>query len=202
MKSPFVLLGAAAGVALIALVVVFFAGERGGPSPVVALPSSATALYYEVSVHTRDGKEVTLAPKQVTCTLVAALSESEGLYDCPAPYDLTPYLSPEPVVQKAPSPGHALSVGRERNLVTFVKAATIVSGLPANSWQTVQINYGATLSAPVAVQGQELAKGETGHIENTTNQNTTRGVFSTNFKFRANTNGSGYMGTEWLAIGN
>ena len=154
-----------------------------GPEPAAALPEAVEAIYGPVVITSRDGKELEMPEAEVTCVLVALRSKSEGIYDCPAPYDLDDLLS-KPL---AAAPG---SIGRSE-LAVFVRAFTRVSGLPANSWQTVRINYGTTLSSPVVVIGEELEGGESGHIENTSSPRTSRGVFGSYFYYRAQTNGDG-----------
>ena len=62
----------------------------------------------------------------------------------------------------------------------------------------MQIQYGLWLNNPVVTLGDELAKGETGHIEYPYDTDRVRGVANTYFFYRAQTNGSGYLGTDWL----
>ena len=165
---------------------------RGSSSPAVALPSSAQARYYNMTVTTSDGREFELPDKTVTCSLDFTVSAEEGVYNCPAPYDLESLLAP-PQVSASPV----------ANALAFVEidAATLIWGLPANSWQTGQISYGESLSSANVLLGQELTGGETGHIENVVWPDFSFGVHPSYFYYRAKTNSSGYMGTEWLVRG-
>ncbi len=189
MRRLFVLGSVAAiiGVAAFVLISALFGGG-GRPGPAAALPATVQGTFGEIALHTRDGRDVVLPATDVTCTLQNALSETEGLYDCPAPYDLTPYLLPP--VSAAVGP-EGIMAGRSPDALVFVRSNFIISGFPANTWQTVQVNYGTTLTSPYqVVLGAELTKGETGHIENTSSPNTSRGVFGTSFRYRATTNSS------------
>lgn len=166
---------------------------QGSSSPAVALPESTQARYYDMTVTTSDGREFELPDKTVTCPLEFTVSAEEGVYNCPAPHDIEALLAP-PQVSANPAAANAAA------LVT-IDAATIIWGLPANSWVTAQIQYGASLSSANVLLGQEFTNGETGHIENVAWPDFSRGVHGTFFYYRAKTNSSGYMGTEWLVRG-
>ena len=166
---------------------------RGASSPAAAaLPESAQARYHDMTVITADGREFELPGKTVTCSLELAVSVEEGVYNCPAPHDIKALLAP-PQVSASPV----------ANALTFVEidAATIFWGLPANSWQTAQIQYGESLSSANVLLGEELSSGQSGHIENNTWPDFSRGVHPSFFYYRAQTNSSGWMATEWLARG-
>ena len=165
---------------------------RGSSSPAVALPSSAQARFYDMTVTTSDGREFELPDKTVTCSLDFTVSAEEGVYNCPAPHDIEALLAP-PQVSASPV----------ANALAFVEidAATIVGGLSPNTWQTLQIQYGDSLSSANVLLGQELTGGQTGHIENVVWKDFSRGVHPSYFYYRAKTNSSGYMGTEWLVRG-
>lgn len=169
----------------------FFA--RGQSSPAVAaLPETVQARYYNMTVTTSDGREFELPDKTVTCSLESAVSAEEGLYGCPAPHDIQSLLTP-PQVSLSPAVSSAALVE--------IDAATIVYGLPPNSWQTVQIHYGTTLNSANVMLGPELTGGQDGHIENTVWPDYSLGVHPTYFYYRSKSNSSGYMGTDWLARG-
>lgn len=166
---------------------------RGSSSPAAALPESAQARYFDVTVTTSDGREFELPDKTVTCSLELTVSAAEGVYNCPAPHDIGALLSP-PQVSVDPLAANAA-------IMVEIDAATLFWGLPPNSWQTAQIQYGETLSSANVLLGEELASGDSGHIENSVWQDFSRGVSPSYFLYRAKTNSSGYMGTEWLARG-
>jgi|SRR3990170_1997501 len=166
---------------------------RGPSDPVVALPESAQARYFDVTVTTLDGREFQLPDKTVTCSLEFTAAVEDGVYNCPAPFDLESLLAP-PQVSESPRSAND-------SALIEIDAGTIVWGLPASSWQTAQIQYGATLSSANVLLGEELTGGEAGHIENIVSPEISRGVHPSYFYYRAKTNASGYMGTEWLARG-
>ncbi len=178
------------GVGLIVSLVIW---QLGASQRAAAVPATAQARYYDITVTTGGGKEFNLPDKTVTCGLEFLASPEEGVYNCPAPYDIQALLSPPMAFAGAVS-GMAL-------VDVEIDAGTIVSGLPANSWQTVQIGYGATLTSANVFLGEELTEGQNGHIENTSLPNISRGVHPSYFYYRSYTNSSGYMGTEWLAKG-
>jgi hypothetical protein len=190
---PFVALGSA-------LTVGVFLG--GSSNPAMALPESAQARYFDITVATTDGRQVELPEKVVTCPLDLTISAAEGLYRCPAPYDIDALLKAAPqVLAIDPASGFGPGSLASTPVLIEIDAATLVYGLPANSWQTVQIEYGATLTSTNVLLGEELTSGQSGHIENTAWPDFSRGVHPSYFYYRANTNGSGFMGTEWLARG-
>jgi hypothetical protein len=165
----------------------------GSSSPAAAaLPESVQARYFDMTVTTSDGREFQLPDKTVTCSLEFAVSAEEGVYDCPAPHDIESLLAP-PQVSASPA-ANALAL-------VEIDAATLIWGLPANSWQTAQIQYGDSLSSANVLLGEELTSGQSGHIENSAWPDYSRGVHASYFYYRAQTNSSGYMGTEWLARG-
>jgi len=167
---------------------------RGHSSPAVAaLPETVQARYFNMTVTTLDGREFELPDKTVTCSLDSALSAEEGLYSCPAPHDIQALLTP-PQVSANP-------VASSAAVLIEIDAATLLYGAPANSWQTVQIYYGMTLSSANVMLGEELTSGQSGHIENIAWPDFSRGVHPSYFYYRAETNSSGWMGTEWLARG-
>jgi hypothetical protein len=167
------------------------------PNSAEALPGTARATFHSVGFSTSQGVDVSFPSKEVICTLVGTRTESEGIYECPAPYDLSQYAPvPEPQTSRVPPTTPILDDSGADSL-SFIKSAVVVSGLPANSWQTLQIQYGLWLTGPFVTLGNELTKGETGHIEHfTLNPDTTRGVANTYFYMRGQTNGSGYLGTD------
>ena len=186
--------------ALVAIVVVIAGGlsafllwPRGAPGAVAALPQSASATYYDMTVTTSDGRVFELPDKTVTCSLEFPVSSEEGVYNCPAPHDIEALLAP-PQVSADPLVASA-------TVVITIDAATQFCSLPANSWQTGQIDYGESLSSANVVLGEEYTSGESGHIENTVWQDFSRGVHPSYFYYRAKTNSSGCMGTEWLVRG-
>ncbi|MEE8201094.1 MAG: hypothetical protein V3R29_07990 [Candidatus Acidoferrales bacterium] len=79
---------------------------QGSSSPAAALPESAQARYYNMTVTTLDGKEFELPDKTVTCSLELAVSTEEGVYNCPAPYDIEALLAP-PQVSASPVAANA-----------------------------------------------------------------------------------------------
>lgn len=166
---------------------------KGSSGTVAALPESAQARYIDMTVTTSDGSEFELPDRTVTCSLELVRESGEGVYSCPEPHDINTLISP-PQVSADPFAANAATL-------VEVDAATIFWGFPANTWQTVQINYGVTLSSANVFLGPELTAGETGHIENSVWPDFTRGVGATSFLYRAKANSSGYLGTEWLARG-
>ena len=177
------------GAALLALL--FWPGASSDTAE--ALPGSVQGRYYDMTVATSDGREFNLPDQDVTCPLEFTAAGGEGVYNCPAPHDISDLLTP-PQVSTDPFASTAA-------VLVEIDAASLVSGFPANTWQIVQINYGETLSSANVFLGQELTGGETGHIENNIWQDFSRGVFSSAFYYRAKANSSGYLGTEWLARG-
>jgi hypothetical protein len=168
----------------------------------MALPESAQARYYDITVVSADGKQIELPEKVVRCPLDVAVSAVEGLYRCPAPYDIEELLEEAPqVLAVDPTSGFDWRSIASALALVEVDAGTLVYGLPTNSWQTVQIEYGLTLNSANVLLGAELTNGETGHIENTAWPEFTRGVHPSSFYYRAKTNSYGYLGTEWLARG-
>ena len=166
---------------------------RGASNPAAAaLPGSVQARYYDMTVTTSDGKEFELPDKTVTCSLDFALTAEEGMYSCPAPHDIQALLTP-PQVSASPVLNSLVLVE--------IDAAALFWGIPPNSWQTVQIQYGASLSSANVLLGEEYTSGETGHIENIAWPDFSRGVHPSYFYYRGKANSSGYMGTEWLARG-
>lgn len=167
---------------------------RGAPDPAMAaLPRTVQAQFYNMTVTTSDGREFELPDKTVTCSLESAVSAEEGLYSCPAPHDIQALLTP-PQVSLSP----VLSTAAD---LVEIDAATLAYGLPANSWQTLQIYYGTTLSSANVMLGPELTDGQYGHIENVAWPDYSLGVHPSYFYYRAKANSSGSMGTEWLARG-
>lgn len=186
--------------ALVAIVVVIAGGlsasllwPRGTPGTVAALPQSASATYYGMTVTTSDGRVFELPDKTVTCSLDLTVSSKEGVYNCPAPHDIEALLAPPQVSADA--------LAASAQVVIEIDAATLFCSLPANSWATGQIMYGESLSSANVLLGEEYTNGETGHIENTTWPDLSRGVHPDYFYYKAKTNSSGCMGTEWLARG-
>jgi hypothetical protein len=166
----------------------------GAPSDTAeALPSSVQGRYFDMTVTASDGREFNLPDKVVTCPLEFTASDGEGVYNCPAPHNISDLLTPP---QVSTDPFATTSA-----VIVEIDAASLAWGFPADTWQTVQINYGATLSSANVFLGQELTGGETGHIENNSWQDYSRGVFPSSFNYRAKANSSGYLGTEWLARG-
>ena len=190
MYARFALLGV---VLFAAAAVTFVVWPSGSSGPAHALPGTARGFYQDITVTRSDGREFDLPDREVVCSLVTVVGGQEGLYTCPAPYDVEALLA-EPQVSVDPMVASSLAI-------VEIDAATTVSGLPANSWGTVQIYYGATLSSANVLLGEELTGGESGHIENTVWPDTARGVHPTYFYFRGISNGSGYLGTEWLVRG-
>jgi len=158
-----------------------------------ALPGSVQGRYFDMTVTTSDGREFNLPDQAVTCPLEFTASDGEGVYNCPTPHDINDLLTP-PQVSTNPFATTAA-------VLVEIDAASLIWGFPANTWQIVQISYGATLSSANVLLGEELTGGETGHIENNIWQDYSRGVFPSSFNYRAKANSSGYLGTEWLARG-
>lgn len=177
---------------LVGIVTAVALWSRQSPATVAAPPETAQARYLDMTVTTSDGREFELPDTTVACDLDFVAPEGEGVYSCPAPHDLSELLNPPQVSSNA--------LARAEVLVE-IDAATIFWGLPANSWQIAQIEYGETLNSANVMLGAELTGSETGHIENNVGANYSRGVHATLFYYRAKTNSSGYMGTEWLARG-
>lgn len=174
-----------------ALLVALF-WPRGAPVA-AALPETVQTQFYNMTVTTSDGREFELPDKTVTCSLDSSVSAEEGLYSCPAPHDIDALLSPAKV---SLSP-----VVSSVAVLIEIDAATLAYGLPANSWQTLQIYYGTTLSSANVMLGTEFTNGQSGHIENVVWPDISRGVHPIYFYYRGQTNSSGSMGTEWLARG-
>ncbi|MEX0801314.1 MAG: hypothetical protein WD379_08865 [Dehalococcoidia bacterium] len=160
--------------------------------PADALPQSVQGRFFDMTVVTTDGKEFELPDKTVTCPLEFTASDGEGVYSCPAPHDISDLLTPAQV-SRDPLTSSAVLVE--------IDAASLFWGFPANSWQIVQINYGESLSSANVLLGEELTNGETGHIENNVWPDFSRGVQPSSFHYKAKTNSSGYLGTEWMARG-
>jgi len=158
-----------------------------------ALPGSVQGRYFDMTVTTSDGREFNLPDQAVTCPLEFTASDGEGVYNCPTPHDINDLLTP-PQVSTNPFATTAA-------VLVEIDAASLIWGFPANTWQIVQISYGASLSSANVLLGEELTGGETGHIENNIWQDFSRGVFPSAFYYRAKANSSGYLGTEWLARG-
>ena len=171
----------------------FLLWPRGTPGAVAALPQSARATYYDMTVTTSDGRSFELPDKAVTCSLEFPVSSEEGVYNCPAPHDIEALLAP-PQVSADPLVASAA-------VLIEIDAATIICNLPANSWITGQMMYGDTLSSANVLLGQDYTNGETGHIENTAWPDYSRGIHPSYFYYKAKTNSSGCMGTEWLVRG-
>ena len=167
---------------------------RGDSSPAVAaLPQTIQARYYDMTVTISDGRELELPDKTVTCSLEAAISVEEAIYNCPAPHNIESFLAPPQVSAGIPA--------KSALAVVMIDAASMIWGLPPNSWQTVQLQYGATLNSANVFLGEEFTGGQSGHIENVVWPDFSRGVHPTYFYYRAQANSSGYMGTEWLVRG-
>jgi len=158
-----------------------------------ALPGSVQGRYFDMTVSTSDGREFNLPDQVVTCPLEFTASDGEGVYDCPAPHNVGELLTPP---QVSTDPFATTSA-----VIVEIDAASLAWGFPANTWQIVQISYGATLSSANVFLGAELTGGETGHIENNIWPDYSRGVTPISFYYRAKANSSGYIGTEWLARG-
>lgn len=158
-----------------------------------ALPQAVQGRYFDMTVTTSDGREFELPDKEITCPLVFEVADGEGLYDCPSPHDISDLLAP-PQVSGDPL------VASSAALVE-IDAASIFWGFSPNTWNSVQIYYGGSLSSANVLLGPEFTRGESGHIENNVWPDFSRGVFSNSFRYRAKANSSGYMGTEWLVRG-
>ena len=178
-----------AGAALLTLL--FWPGASSDTAE--ALPGSVQGRYFDMTVTTSDGREFNLPDQVVTCPLEFTASDGAGVYNCPAPHDISDLLTP-PQVSADPFATTAA-------VLVEIDAASLFSGFPANTWQIVQINYGESLSSANVFLGQELTGGETGHIENSIWQDFSRGVSPSSFYYRAKANSSGYLGTEWMARG-
>ena len=175
------------------LLALFFRQGQTNPA-VAALPETVQARYSNMTVTTSDGREFQLPDRTIVCTLSVPATAEEGIYSCPAPHDIDALLAPAQVS------GNPFVAAKAAALVE-IDATTFAYGLPANSWQTLQIYYGTTLNSANVMLGAELTGGETGHVENVVWPDFSSGVHPTYFYYRAKTNGSGYMGTEWLARG-
>lgn len=180
--------GLAGLVALAAAAAVLIMGSGGS----LAVPAEVPGGVGPIHVITGDGRMFTFPEVAVTCTLAGFKENSdEPVYACPVPYDINALVA-------GASTGSTDADAPD----TIVTGYGYASGLPSGEWRTMQVYYGYTFGTrPNVALGPTLGYGETGHIENTTSPNTTRGVFTTYFYYRAKVNGSGYIGTEWVAIG-
>jgi hypothetical protein len=188
MKKLLTAAGLAGLLAMVAVAAVLMTGSGGS----LAVPAEVPGGVGPIHVITRDGRMFTFPEVAVTCRLAGFKEDSdEPVYACPVPYDINALVSDE---NTGRTDGSAAD--------TIVTAYGYASGLPSGQWRTMQVYYGYTFGTPPNVAlGPTLDYGETGHIENITSSQTTRGVFRSYFYYRAKVNSSGYIGTEWIAIG-